>query len=87
MHCHSTGFPRAYANIDLKNDVGSPPYAYNGGCMVRLGSAGIGVLNKGFIDLQQIPEDAVQILLHLEVEAGAAPEDYIDLVLKIYNSE
>ena len=87
MHCRAEGFPRAYVAISIKNAAGSPPYAYNGGCMVRVDNAGPGIWNKGFITLQEIPEDATQIQLHLEVEEGAAPDDYIDLVLKIYNSE
>lgn len=85
-HCYATGFPRAYAYVNLLNAAGEN-FVYIGGCMSRPDSTGGGVLNKGIFGLQEIPENATQLHFHLEVEQGAAPEDYIDLTIKIYNSE
>ena len=87
MHCQASGDPRAYANVTMIRELGIPSFVYTGGCMAKLYSAGIAVRNNGFIGLQQIPDDATQIQFHLEVEAGAAPEDFVDMAVKIYNSE
>jgi len=84
--CHATGFPRAYAYVNMHDAAGEKP-AFTGGCMSRPDMSGVDVLNKGVIGLQEIPEDVTQLHFHMEVEVGAAPEDYIELAVKIYNSE
>jgi hypothetical protein len=85
-NCYATGFPRAYAYVNMLNAAGDN-FVYIGGCMSRPDSTGSGVLNRGIFGLQEIPENATQLHFHLEVEQGAAAEDYIDLVVKVYNSE
>ena len=90
-YCYATGYPRAYTYVNMMNAEGNSifgnNYVYAGACMSRHTSTGIGVLNKGTIALQKIPKDAIQLHFHTEVESGAAPGDYINLVVKIYSSE
>ena len=83
--CHATGFPRAYAYVNMDDDAG--PGYIAGGCMSRPDNTGAGVLNKGAFGLQVIPENVNKLHLHREVEVGAGPEDYINIAIKIYNSE
>ena len=91
--CHATGFPRAYAYVTMVNPNG--PGFMVGGCMSRPDSTGNGVLNTGKFGLQEIPENVTMLQLHREVEPDAhcattclaGPTDYIQLAIKIYNSE
>ena len=88
-HCHATGNPRAFANVAVINSTGEGGDNIGGGCIARFAKSGTGtgVLNKGIIGLQEITEKATHLHIRLDVEVGAAPEDYIELVVKIYNSE
>jgi hypothetical protein len=83
--CHASSFMRAYAYVNMV-DSGGPSYIA-GGCLSRPDSDVPGVLNKGIFGLQEIPENVSHLLLHLEMEPGAPDEDYVNLVVKIYNSE
>ncbi len=80
--CHATGAARAYAFVDMLDAAGNT-IAYAGGCLSQLESAGVGVQNLGDIGLQKIPENITQI--HVHVEPGAAPEDFANLLLRIYS--
>jgi hypothetical protein len=91
--CHATGFPRAYAYVNMHDPSG--PGFIVGGCMSRPDDFGNGVLNTGKFGLQEIPENVTMLHLHREVEPDAhcattclaGPNDYIQLAIKIYNSQ
>jgi hypothetical protein len=83
--CHATGFPRAYAYVNMLDDAG--PGFIAGGCMSRPDNTSAGVTNRGSFGLQVIPENVNKLHLHREVEVGAGPTDYINIAIKIYNSE
>ncbi|SFV05811.1 shufflon system plasmid conjugative transfer pilus tip adhesin PilV [Pseudoduganella namucuonensis] len=83
--CHATGYPRAYAYVNMLDAANNGYIA--GGCMSRPDNGGAGVLNKGSFGLQEIPENVTRLRLHREVEVGAGPTDYINIAIKIYTSE
>ena len=91
--CHATGFPRAYAYVNMHDPAG--PGFMVGGCMSRPDDFGNGVLNSGRFGLQEIPENVTMLHVHREVEPDghcvptclAGPNDYIQLAIKIYNSQ
>ncbi|MTV41730.1 shufflon system plasmid conjugative transfer pilus tip adhesin PilV [Duganella radicis] len=84
--CHATGFPRAYAYVNMVDDVAGPGFIA-GGCMSRPDNPGASALGKGVFGLQEIPDNVTRLYVHREVEIGSSPDDYIQLAIKIYNSE